>query len=105
MNKTASNILVEAAKLATIEGEDIVIRITPKALLFGTENCPIIQKWSTEYNKYYKIKVRDMVSWRDSVIRELLREKEDGTTLIHLLLDKAVVNALENGEEGIDFVQ
>ena len=37
------------------------------------------------------------------IVRELDRESEDGTTLIHLALDKAAERAIENGCEGVAY--
>jgi len=91
-----------APGLVSIEGGDIVIRITPQALKFGTENCPLIQEWSGTFATYRKVTVTDIAAWRDAIIRELRREQEDGTTPVHLLLDRAVAKAFEGGEEGVD---
>lgn len=44
--------------------------------------------------------IDDDVFARD-VLLELDREDEDGTTLVHLALDKAAERAIENGSEGV----
>lgn len=38
----------------------------------------------------------------EDVKYELLEEDHDGTTLVHLMFDKAMENAVEQGTEGID---
>lgn len=47
------------------------------------------------------LKFEDREVWVEEVIRELLREEEDGATLLTKMLDTAMVNALENGALGI----
>lgn len=37
----------------------------------------------------------------EDVARELQHEEEDGTTDVHLLLDKAIIRACENGSAGL----
>lgn len=44
--------------------------------------------------------VADRAEFAKSVLKELKSEQEDGTTLVHEMLDKAIRSALENGEEG-----
>ena len=89
-------------ELVSIEGEDIVIRITPDALKFGTEHCPLFERWSDATGAFVAVTVTDAAAWRDAVVRALRREQEDGTTPVHLLLDQAVFHAFEMGEDGID---
>lgn len=38
-----------------------------------------------------------------AVALELESEEEDGTTLVHIALDEAADQAIENGAEGIDY--
>ena len=37
-----------------------------------------------------------------AILQELRHEEEDGTTLVHIMLDKAAERAVENGAEGIE---
>ena len=37
----------------------------------------------------------------DAVLSELRSEQEDGTTLVHVMLDAAVLEAVEQGAEGV----
>jgi len=43
----------------------------------------------------------DSEEFGEEIIRALTAEEEDGTTLIHQLLDNAIVNAIEDGALGI----
>ena len=45
-------------------------------------------------------KVTDPALFARSLLGELNEEKEDGTTLVHGLLDMAIEAAVDNGEEG-----
>ena len=51
------------------------------------------------------INITDKKIFIENIVRQLESEKEDGTTLIHEMLDKAVSEMLENGEHGVDIVE
>ena len=87
-------------QLVSIEGEDIVIRITPDALKFATEHgclCTFIP----QTGNFRCAQITDLVRWRDAVLRALKREQENGDTPVHLMLDACLEHALEQGEEGV----
>jgi len=87
-------------ELVRVEGEDVVIRITPDALTFASEHgclCTFIPQTGS----FRAAQVVDIEKWRDAVVRALRREKENGDTPVHLMLDAALEHALEQGEEGI----
>ena len=48
------------------------------------------------------LKVTDNDLFVAAIAHELELEQEDGTTLVHLMFDKAAENAVENGCEGIE---
>lgn len=87
-------------ELVQIDGEDIVIRITLGALVFASEHGCLCT-FSTLKNDFRTVKVHDPVRWRDAIVRALRREKENGDTPAHLMLDEALEYALNQGEEGI----
>ena len=87
-------------ELVAIEGEDIVIRITPDALRFATEHGCLCT-FSMEKNDFREVKVTDLAAWRDAIVRTLRREKDNGDTPVHLMLDAALEYAADQGEEGI----
>lgn len=45
--------------------------------------------------------ITDADQFAAAVLAELKSEEEDGTTLIHRAMDGAIINAIENGAEGI----
>jgi hypothetical protein len=77
-------------QLANIEGDEIVIRVPistmQHAACGGLEQC--------------RVEVTDDVQAAKSVVRYLNDEDEEGSTLIHFALDKALTLAVENGEAG-----
>lgn len=87
-------------ELVTLEGDDIVIRITPSALVFASEHG-ILATFSQLKNDFRKVHVFDVAAWRNEVVRALLRESENGDTRVHLMLDDALRWAMEQGAEGI----
>jgi hypothetical protein len=87
-------------ELVQIEGDDIVIRITPDALTHATEHgalCTVIP----QTGNFRCAQITDTGKWRDAIVRALRREQENGDTLVHLMLDAALEHAMEQGEEGI----
>ncbi len=49
----------------------------------------------------YEPEVTDPAKWLDALATALRSEEEDGTTPVHRMLDKAAMEAIENGAEGI----
>jgi len=80
----------------TLEETEIVIRI-PITYLPTALDCAIDAGHVTgEY------KLTDPVQFAQSILSVLRDEREDGTTLVHGLLDKAIEDAIDSGEaEGI----
>lgn len=81
------------SRLATIEGDEIVIRIKIDVLPTAVQQVP---GWPESW------RVSDMREAAQSVVRRLNDEEEDGTTLVHRALDQAALDALEGGDEGFD---
>ena len=86
--------------LVIIEDECIVIRIRPDALRHATEHG-VLSTFNQKTNDFRKVEVTDFVVWRQAVVDMLNREKENGDTLVHLMLDQALEDAVEMGAEGI----
>lgn len=84
--------------LAKIEGDEVVIRLPMDALVTATEACPAFEPIEDSTPK-----VTDPREWMKSVVDELNGEEEDGTTLVHLMFDKAFERAADQGAEGIRF--
>lgn len=88
------------SELLSIEGEDIVIRLTPGALKFMTENG-VLSTFLVSANRFRDVKVTDMKKWRSEVFYALARERENGDTPVYLMLDACLKHAVEQGADGI----
>ncbi|MDG3444629.1 hypothetical protein [Nitrospirillum amazonense] len=54
---------------------------------------------SEAFNDYL---IKDKAEASKSILRALLREKEDGTTLVHEMFDQAINDAIESGDDGFE---
>ena len=86
--------------LVTLEGEDIVIRITPDALRFASEHG-VLATFSKLRNDFRAVSVFDLPAWRKEVLTALRREAENGDTPVMLMLDECLQWAVEQGAQGI----
>jgi hypothetical protein len=84
-----------------IEGEDLVIRLSADELKNATETCPALEELCKEHNNFGAPKVTDLPAWRKEVMRVLVAEAENGSTLIHRMFDRAFQDAVEQGAEGV----
>jgi len=65
-------------------------------------NAFLLSPWNWDAEKDKELfSVADNQEFADEVVRELLWEEDDGTTLVHLMFDTAMERAVENGSEGI----
>ena len=88
------------AELASIEGDDIIIRFPVSGLVTALEYMP-----NPPFNFDEEPRFTDLPAFAKEFVRELNREAEDGTTLVHIALDAALTRAVENGAEGVEFVE
>ena len=88
---------------ASIEGDDLVIRIALGVLDFAFEhseyNTPYVEEIG-DYVKQYKI--TDTKEFAKAVVIALHDEREDGSNLMTDLMDKASQDAAESGCEGVE---
>lgn len=89
--------------LAKLEGDEIVIRVPlaaiPHAAKIAFEEANYSVDESTGETSMVVTNARTFAL---DMIRELNAESEDGSTPIHYLLDRAVIDASEGGSEGVD---
>ena len=78
--------------LAKIEGKEIVIRVKISALKKAFEYHP--NGLAEDY------RLTNLPTVADSLVRRLNSEEEDGTTPVHRMLDTALEEALEQGDDG-----
>lgn len=85
-----------------IEGDELVIRAPVSLLANAVTYDPQLQLYDDDLDESFSPEVTDENKWASEICRSLEREEEDGATLVHRMLDKAAINALECGAEGID---
>ena len=83
-----------------IKDNALVVSIPIDTLCFAAEQGEL---WPQDDMMNPTARITDQAVFAKAVLRELLREEEDGTTLVHLMFDKAFSNILENGCEGVDW--
>jgi len=77
----------------------LTISIDMDMLVVAFENGAY--NWDIE-KEVQRYKITHPDKFIEDVKTELLNEDEEGTTLVHLMFDKAMENAVEQGTEGID---
>lgn len=85
---------------AVRDGDWVVIAIHKDTIKNAVEFNPELDHYDEE-SGYLPAKITDLDQFVDDLIDELNREEEDGGTLITAALDKASVNAYENGSDAI----
>jgi len=84
-----------------IENDCLVIKIGINALAFVAANCEYF--WDGESGiDVPTVKVIDKSLFAKEVRRYLAAEEEDGSTLLTKTIEQAIINAVEDGCEGVD---
>lgn len=81
---------------AIIEGTSIVIRVPLDALPAVLEGAWAMNKFDT------RMKITDIGEFSRELVHSLNSEDEQGTTVIHEMFDKAIIDCIEQGAFGID---
>jgi hypothetical protein len=89
----------------SVKNGAIIISIGAAALAQAFEESEYAKPYDVEANSWVaKFKVTDHEEFAREVARALQVEEEDGTTMLHLLLDQACVEAVEAGGLGVEEV-
>lgn len=91
--------------IAKIEGDEIVIRLPIDAIPFAASVAFVERNYDLDDDGEPKMKVSDAAAFAPYLVTALSQESEDGTTRIHRLLDRAIVDACEQGAEGVECIQ
>lgn len=83
-----------------IEDGVLIIQIGVDCLANAVKLNPELTEFDDAGN-WVEPEITDADTFAIEVMRELGAESEDGTTLVHLAIDTAAMNAIENGAEGI----
>lgn len=88
-----------------IVDDELRISIGIETLKFAAENSPHpkLTIYDVHEAKYFFNPIKDIEKFAEDVKYTLLQEKEDGETLVHILLEQAFINTLENGSEGVEY--
>lgn len=86
--------------LQTVEIKDgkLVITIGIEALVFGVTHGAYFDNLPEGEAP----EVTDAALFAQAICDALTEEEEDGSTLVHRMLDKAAENAIEDGCDGVD---
>lgn len=76
---------------------DLVIRIPAKTLAVAADAA-----FNEAFGEPHKLVITDQTVFASEVVRMLEHEEEDGTTLVHKMLDQAMVAAAEDGCDGLE---
>lgn len=85
----------EVKEMVSIEGNQIVMRV-PISAVRDAAGYAFEDAWGQ-----HNIEVIDEAEFAKELVTELRRERENGATMIHDMLDKACVRAAENGALGL----
>lgn len=88
----------ENGGVAVIENDSIVIRVPIAHLPQAFDASPLTPRDVEAHALYH---VTDPATFAKGVVRYLNDEEEDGSTAVHRAFDQAMIDALENGEEGL----
>jgi hypothetical protein len=75
----------------------LTITVGADTVKFATENHPTFFNEEGENT----LEVADKSEWLRSVVSRINSEEEDGSTLLTKMLDDAIAEAVEQGEEGL----
>jgi hypothetical protein len=92
---------METPLTCKIEGDCLVVRIGIGTLAGAATNCEHF--WDGESGTDVPcIKIDDDRLFAEEVARYLTVEEEDGSTLLTGVINQAIINAVEDGCDGVD---
>ena len=83
------------------EEGNLVIRISAETLAFAIKHMPKAEIFDEQMQEFFQPEVVDQVEFLKEMVLALEAEEEDGTTLVHRLLDKAALHIMHVGGEGV----
>lgn len=86
-----------------IQNDELIIRIGISTLAVAARNCQYCDAIIMDHDADEEaVKITDEKVFAESILLALKREEEDGTTLVHKMLDSATEYVVEYGENGIE---
>ncbi|UVM15614.1 hypothetical protein LOY42_20440 [Pseudomonas sp. B21-023] len=91
--------LSDVLPTVSVEGDQLVIRITTECLLHAVTCC---SQWPIDATGA-PVPIVNGALLVEEIIHELQREDEQGTNAMHRMLDDAALAALDNGSEAVAY--
>lgn len=79
----------------------LVIAVSLETIKNATELNPDLETYNDDTDEFVTPTVIDINKFADEVLNALNREDGDGITLVTMMLDMAINDAVESGAEGI----
>jgi hypothetical protein len=84
-----------------IEDGVLIMQIGVEVLAHAVKLNPELTEYDERTGDWDEPKITDPDKFAAEVLRALVDEDDEGTTLVHIAIDTAAMNAIENGAEGI----
>jgi hypothetical protein len=84
-----------------IEDGVLTMRIGVEVIAKAVKLDPDLSEYDQQAGEWREPEITNVDKFASEVMRALASESEDGTTLVHVAIDTAAMNAIENGAEGI----
>ena len=84
-----------------IEDGVLVMQIGVECLAHAIKLNPDLTEYDDKTGEWIEPEITDADKFAAEVLMALKEESEDGTTLVHIAIDTAAMNAIENGAEGV----
>jgi|GEM_PF-2354853 len=86
----------------TIEDGVLTMRIGVDVIAHAAKLSPRLAHYDHKAGETFEPKITDADKFAAEVMTALKDEDDEGSTLIHIALDQAMVNAVDMGAEGIE---
>lgn len=91
---------------AEVIGNRIVISIGINTAAWATNEHPDFYTYDEKVRDWtHKIQVTDIRAFAKEIVRAMLNEREDGSTITTDFMDKAILDAVEDGAVGVEFLK
>ena len=84
-----------------IEDGVLVMQVGVETIAHAIKLDPHLTEHDEDSGEWIEPEITDVDKFAIEVLQAIKAESDDGTTLIHMALDTAAMNAIENGADGI----
>lgn len=89
------------ALTVSIDNDELVIRLPASVLAIAVKYMPKGEIFDEDTQSFFTPEVIDERAFLKEMANALEAEEEDGTTLVHRMLDKAALHIMHVGGEGV----